>query len=467
MAADREEAGVELAVGRDPRARAVAAERLRHRGDDADLARAVEVAVALGDLAAVGGLHGLERKLGADRRDDLGGGHDVVHPPAVRRADVHELDEAHSVAGAAEAARDVEDRRLVQAALDDDVDLDREPGLCGRVDAREHARHREVDVVHRAEDLVVERVEADRDPRQPGVRERLRLLRQQRGVGRQGEVEVVAERGEPLDQGSRSRRSSGSPPVMRSFCTPRSTKTRATRSISSKRQELAPRQEAVVVAEDLLRHAVDAAEVAAVGDRDAEIAHRPAERVEDGHPDEERRESGAVNPARAPSRPRRRHGDLGRHIRPGAGRARALSAVRVPRGAVRDLDGRRSRRSPGVRCERSAIRVRGRVGVGVLLAGAYGLQTAGLELTTVASTGFITGLYVVFTPLLALALFGTPVPRALWVGVVLAVVGLLLLNGVPGGSALGNVLVLGERRRSRRSRSPRWSVSRRATTRAR
>jgi len=83
------------------------------------------------------------------------------------------------------------------------------------------------------------------------------------------------------------------------------------------------------------------------------------------------------------------------------------------------------------------------IGVGVLLATAYGLQTAGLELTTVASTGFITGLYVVFTPILALVLFGTPVPRALWIGVALAVAGLLLLNGVPGGSTLGNALVLG------------------------
>jgi drug/metabolite transporter (DMT)-like permease len=83
------------------------------------------------------------------------------------------------------------------------------------------------------------------------------------------------------------------------------------------------------------------------------------------------------------------------------------------------------------------------IGVGVLLATAYGLQTAGLELTTVASTGFITGLYVVFTPILALVAFGTPVPRALWAGVALSLVGLLLLNGVPGGSTLGNVLVLG------------------------
>jgi drug/metabolite transporter (DMT)-like permease len=82
------------------------------------------------------------------------------------------------------------------------------------------------------------------------------------------------------------------------------------------------------------------------------------------------------------------------------------------------------------------------VGVGALLAAAYGFQTAGLELTTVSSTGFITGLYVVFTPFIALALFGTRVPEAVWVGVGCAVVGLLLLNGAPGGSALGNALVL-------------------------
>ena len=176
VAADSEEAGVELSVRRDPRARAVAAEGLGHRGDDADLARAVEVAVALGDLAAVRGLDRLERELGADRGDDLGGRYDVVHPPAVRRADVHELDEANGVAGSAEAAGDVEDRRLVETSLHDDVDLDRESRFGGRVDPAEHARNGEVDVVHRAEHLVVERVEADGDARESCVGERLRLL---------------------------------------------------------------------------------------------------------------------------------------------------------------------------------------------------------------------------------------------------------------------------------------------------
>jgi drug/metabolite transporter (DMT)-like permease len=83
------------------------------------------------------------------------------------------------------------------------------------------------------------------------------------------------------------------------------------------------------------------------------------------------------------------------------------------------------------------------VGAGAFLAAAYGLQTAGLELTTVTSTGFITGLYVVFTPLLALAAFRTPVPTVVWLGVVLSVAGLLLLSGAPGGSWVGNALVLG------------------------
>ena len=80
--------------------------------------------------------------------------------------------------------------------------------------------------------------------------------------------------------------------------------------------------------------------------------------------------------------------------------------------------------------------------LGGLIALGIGLQTAGLERTTVTSTGFITGLYVLFTPLLGLALFRTPIPRSLWAGVALALVGLALLAGVPQGSGRGDLLVL-------------------------
>jgi drug/metabolite transporter (DMT)-like permease len=80
--------------------------------------------------------------------------------------------------------------------------------------------------------------------------------------------------------------------------------------------------------------------------------------------------------------------------------------------------------------------------LGALIALGIGLQTAGLERTTVTSTGFITGLYVLFTPLLGLALFRTPIPRSLWAGVALALLGLALLSGVPQGSGQGDLLVL-------------------------
>jgi drug/metabolite transporter (DMT)-like permease len=80
---------------------------------------------------------------------------------------------------------------------------------------------------------------------------------------------------------------------------------------------------------------------------------------------------------------------------------------------------------------------------GLLLAAGYALQTAGLERTTVSSTGFITGMYVVLTPLLALAIFRIRVGVAAWCGVGLATVGLALLSGVHGGSVVGDLLVLG------------------------
>lgn len=94
------------------------------------------------------------------------------------------------------------------------------------------------------------------------------------------------------------------------------------------------------------------------------------------------------------------------------------------------------------------LRALGRDGViagavlGVLVALGIGLQTAGLERTTVTNAGFITGLYVLFTPLLGLAFFRTPIPRVLWVAVALALLGLALLAGVPEGSAVGDLLVL-------------------------
>ena len=96
----------------------------------------------------------------------------------------------------------------------------------------------------------------------------------------------------------------------------------------------------------------------------------------------------------------------------------------------------------------SRVRSLGRSGIGAaalagaLLGAGYALQTAGLERTSVSSTGFITGMYVVLTPLLALVCFRTRIGASTWCGVLLATVGLALLAGVHGGSPLGDLLVL-------------------------
>lgn len=99
---------------------------------------------------------------------------------------------------------------------------------------------------------------------------------------------------------------------------------------------------------------------------------------------------------------------------------------------------------PGAR--RVASLGRSGVGAGVLagaLIGAgYVLQTAGLERTTVSSTGFITGMYVVLTPLILLAFFRTRVSLGTWLGVGIATIGLAMLAGIHAGSALGDLLVL-------------------------
>jgi drug/metabolite transporter (DMT)-like permease len=79
--------------------------------------------------------------------------------------------------------------------------------------------------------------------------------------------------------------------------------------------------------------------------------------------------------------------------------------------------------------------------LGLLLAAGYALQTAGLERTTVSGTGFVTGMYVVLTPLIALLLFRSRIGAAAWAGVALSTAGLVMLAGVHG-SAVGDLLVL-------------------------
>lgn len=66
--------------------------------------------------------------------------------------------------------------------------------------------------------------------------------------------------------------------------------------------------------------------------------------------------------------------------------------------------------------------------IGATLFTGYAFQTFGLQLTTPAKAGFITGLSVAIVPVAAALLLRQPPTRNAWIGVLLATVGLALLS---------------------------------------
>ncbi|HEV3472552.1 MAG TPA: DMT family transporter [Actinomycetota bacterium] len=81
--------------------------------------------------------------------------------------------------------------------------------------------------------------------------------------------------------------------------------------------------------------------------------------------------------------------------------------------------------------------------MGVFLTGGYIFQTFGLERTTSSNAGFITGLFVVLTPLFGGLFMGYSTKRQAWVAAGISALGLYLLSGT--GKELhiaGDLLVL-------------------------
>ncbi|CUR53985.1 conserved membrane hypothetical protein [metagenome] len=75
--------------------------------------------------------------------------------------------------------------------------------------------------------------------------------------------------------------------------------------------------------------------------------------------------------------------------------------------------------------------------LGVLYASGQILQTIGLAHTAASVSGFITGMYVVCTPLLAAAILRTPIGGLTWLAVGMAMGGIAVLTLQPGGLAFG------------------------------
>ena len=85
-----------------------------------------------------------------------------------------------------------------------------------------------------------------------------------------------------------------------------------------------------------------------------------------------------------------------------------------------------------------------RVGViaGAVLAAGYLTQTVGLTMTSPGNSGLITGLFVVFTPLIE-RVFGVPVRWFTSVAVIAALAGTVMLVGGLSGFGLGDILTIG------------------------
>jgi len=82
------------------------------------------------------------------------------------------------------------------------------------------------------------------------------------------------------------------------------------------------------------------------------------------------------------------------------------------------------------------------VGLGMVYAVAQILQTVGLAHTEASRSGFITGTYVVLTPILTAVLLRERIPRSTWFAVLLATAGLAMLSGFGFGFGFGEAVTL-------------------------
>jgi len=80
--------------------------------------------------------------------------------------------------------------------------------------------------------------------------------------------------------------------------------------------------------------------------------------------------------------------------------------------------------------------------LGLALAMLYLPQTIGLKYTTAANSGFITGLFVVFVPVLSFTILKQRPRRAQWLAVLISLAGLWLLTGGLQAINLGDLITL-------------------------
>jgi hypothetical protein len=222
---------------------------------------------------------GLERIRLVDRRPDLVARQHGIGRPRVVSIERHELDEAHLVGVLAGEAREGQDLRLGEAAHGHGVDLDR----VRLGEARERLEPAQdlgqrVAAGHREEAVALQGVDGDVEAPHAGADERLGVALQEVAVRRDREVVQAVDRGQHRDEArqltAHERLAAREPHVAHAH----------RRQQRDEPGDLLEAQDLVSLEPGQARggHAVLAAEVAAVGDRDAHVADQAAVAVAEG-----------------------------------------------------------------------------------------------------------------------------------------------------------------------------------------
>ena len=197
-----QEAQVEAAVRGEAHAIARAAVGLGDRTDEADHAACTGGPIVARLVRRIVRLEGLEHAEHVlDPAAELRRRHEPIarRPRGVAAAERHGLDEADVPRPIERQRGERDDVVLVEGADDHGVQLDRrEAGRVGRLEARPDVGQRPPAHDPR-EPLGIEAVEVHVQPAEPRAAERLRQLRQQDAVGREGEIAEAGQRREPAD----------------------------------------------------------------------------------------------------------------------------------------------------------------------------------------------------------------------------------------------------------------------------
>jgi hypothetical protein len=274
----RVQAEQEHAVGGEPRTIARAAERLRCRRDDAERGAVWQTEARRGRGRVF--LDGRNcTVVRGQPREHLLAGHDGIGPPVRGAADIHVLDEAHFRAGLSAELDQVDHLVVVVAARDDRVELQtREARAAAGFNAGEHGGQR----VHFRELLkpvAAQRVQAHGETVQPGGLELGCAVGQQDAVGGERQVPHPRFARELTDE---ARQVTAEQRLAARHANPVDAELpEQVRQPADllERQHVLLRQPEVFV----LGHAVVAAQVAPIGDRQTQAPQRPPERVEQRH----------------------------------------------------------------------------------------------------------------------------------------------------------------------------------------